>query len=254
MNPLYLWAGNGQSRCENSSMRKDQRQGKYAEGVVKPFGSAIFVTLTAGLACLLLVSGCSHSITVEGRVPTPLIEALPLSIGVITQPSFNSYVHNEELPRGGGSWRIDVGQLNQRFFSTLFDAMFLTAVDAELEACRGSEAPVPSPDCPNGFVQVDLVEYAFLTPALSGLNFFSVSVKYQLTLFGADAQPLGDWIVTGYGKSESRAFQANKALNQASVEAIRDAGARLAIEWPKQAYVSEWIDQYILDRDGRPVM
>ena len=65
---------------------------------------------------------------------------------------------------------------------------------------------------------------------------------------------LGNWTVTGFGKSESRAFQANSALNQASVEAIRDAGARIAIEWPKQDYVLEWINQFVLDRNGKAVM
>ena len=39
-----------------------------------------------------------------------------------------------------------------------------------------------------------------------------------------------------------------------SVEAIRDAGARIAIEWPKQDYVLEWINQFVLDRNGKAVM
>jgi len=207
-----------------------------------------------GAFSLFWLAGCSHSITVEGRVPTPLIDPLPVSIGVITQPSFNQYVHSEKLPRGGGNWQIEVGELNQTFFKTLFSAMFEEAVDAESEACGGSEPGIVSKDCPNGFLRLELIEYAFLTPALSGLNFFSVSVKYRLTLIGADGQPLGKWTVTGFGKSESRAFQANSALNQASVEAIRDAGARIAIEWPKQDYVLEWINQFVLDRNGKAVM
>ncbi len=208
----------------------------------------------AGSFCLLWLAGCSHSITVEGQVPTPLIEPLPLSIGVITQPSFDSYLHNEKLPRGGGTWRIDVGELNQTFFKTLFSAMFAEVVDTQVESCGRSEPGTISADCPNGFLRLELVEYAFLTPALSGLNFFSVSVKYRLTLLSSDGQPLGDWTVTGFGKSESQAFQANKALNQASVEAIRDAGARIAINWPRQGYVVDWIDQFVLDRNGKAVM
>ena len=84
----------------------------------------------AGAFCLFWLAGCSHSITVEGRVPTPLIDPLPVSIGVITQPSFNQYVHSEKLPRGGGNWQIEVGELNQTFFKTLFSAMFEEAVDA----------------------------------------------------------------------------------------------------------------------------
>ena len=80
----------------------------------RAFGAASF-----GAFCLFWLAGCSHSITVEGRVPTPLIDPLPVSIGVITQPSFNQYVHSEKLPRGGGNWQIEVGELNQTFFKTL---------------------------------------------------------------------------------------------------------------------------------------
>ena len=79
-------------------------------------------------------------------------------------------------------------------------------------------------------------------------------MKYRLALLDQKGESLGDWTVTGYGKSESRAFQANEALNQASVEAVRDAGARIAIEWPKQAHVAAWIDQFVMDRDAKAIM
>ena len=206
------------------------------------------MALAAGL---LWLTGCSHSIIVEGTVPTPLIEPLPARVNVITQPAFNSYVHSEKLPRGGGTWRIEVGQLNQSFFNKLLNSLFEGVNYTAMENCGVPEAQPVELDCPDGSLRLELTEYAFLTPALSGLNVFSVSVKYQLSLMGKDGEPLGDWTVTGFGKSQSQAFQANKALNQASVEAIRDAGARIAIEWPRQDHVAAWIDQLVLDAEAK---
>ena len=103
----------------------------------------------------------------------------------------------------------------------------------------GSQARV----VPDGFVRLTLLEYAFLPPELSGLQIFSASTKYQLRADGrSDGRVLDTWVVVGYGKNEGGGFQPTDALNAATVEAIRDAGARVALEWPKQGNVRTWLD------------
>ena len=68
-----------------------------------------------------------------------------------------------------------------------------------------------------------------------GLNFFSASRS-------SDRARRYRWSnarrVAGrrYGKAEAGTFQAADAVNSATVLAIRDAGARIAIELPRQSF------------------
>jgi len=202
-----------------------------------------------------LLSSCTHTLTVTGRIPTPLIEPLPVSIGFIRPDEFSTHIHREKLPRGGGDWTIELGALQNAFFETLFDALFQGVQPMETPGCgAGDEGLGVGARCPDGFVRLSLLEYAFLPPELSGLQFFSASTKYQLELMDAGGRVLDSWVVVGYGKNEGGGFQSTDALNAATVEAIRDAGARMALEWPKQGNVRTWLDIIGVKNDPKPIM
>ena len=184
-----------------------------------------------------------------------MIEPLPVSIGVILPPEFTTHIHREKLPRGGGDWTVELGALQDAFFTTLFDSVFQRVQPMNEPGCKPSEAPQgKGSSCPDGYLRITLLEYAFLPPELSGLKFFSVSTKYQLELSDAGGEVLDTWVVVGYGKNEGGGFQATEALNAASVEAIRDAGARVALEWPKQTNVAVWLDLIGRNNDPKPIM
>ena len=207
----------------------------------------------SGLCALL--SSCTQTLTVTGRIPTPLIEPLPVSIGFIRPDEFSTHIHREKLPRGGGDWTIELGALQNAFFETLFDALFQGVQPMETPGCgAGDEGLGVGARCPDGFVRLSLLEYAFLPPELSGLQFFSASTKYQLELMDAGGRVLDAWVVVGYGKNEGGGFQSTDALNAATVEAIRDAGARMALEWPKQGNVRTWLDIIGVKNDPKPIM
>lgn len=210
----------------------------------------------ASLSVLCVVLGsCTHSLTVSGRIPTPLIEPFPVSIGFIRPPEFSTQIHREKLPRGGGDWTIELGALQNAFFETLIDSLFEKVWPLAAPACGPSTAGLATGErCPDGFVRLTLLEYAFLPPELSGLKFFSASTKYQLELMGSDGTVLDTWVVVGYGKNEGGGFQPTDALNAASVEAIRDAGARVALEWPKQRNVQTWLESIGVKNDPKPIM
>ena len=52
---------------------------------------------------------------------------------------------------------------------------------------------------------------------------------------------IGTWNIIGYGKSEGGMFTSDDALNEATMLAIRDGGARIAIELIQQPSVQNWI-------------
>ena len=193
------------------------------------------------IALLGVLASCSTSVQVEGEVPKLLIPAIDRSV-LFVKPASLDYTHDETLPRGG-DWSIALGPMNDAFFRELLDSMFVSVAQTRVETDglvgAGGQALFPDVD---GQVRIDLVEYGFLTPQISGLNFFSASTKFRIELGSADGQTLGVWQVVGYGKAEAGTFQAADAVNSATVLAIRDAGARIAIELPRQSFFQAWLE------------
>ena len=60
-------------------------------------------------------------------------------------------------------------------------------------------------------------------------------------MYDKTGKKIGDWNIIGYGKSEGGIFSSDEAINEATVLAIRDGGARIAIELIDQAAVVAWI-------------
>ena len=171
----------------------------------------------------------------EGSVPTPLVNKIPARVGVFYSEEFRSFRHKEEI-REAGNWDIDLGPQNLTFFSNLLDSLFL-----DVEQVR--EPPLTAEEMADldGVVVPRIEKYGFLTPSVSGLKFYSASIEYRIALYNSAGEKIGDWNIIGYGKSEGGMFTADEAINEATVLAIRDGGARIAIELIDQPAVREWM-------------
>lgn len=184
-----------------------------------------------------LLAGCTTSVVVEGTIPTPLVNKIPANIGVHYSNEFTTFEYKEVM-RETGTWKINLGGQNLSFFQNLLTTMF------------DSVEEVPEPPFGLGEMQhLDgvlvprIVKYGFLTPSISGLKFYSASIQYQILLYNRGGEVIGDWNIVGYGKSEGGAFGADDALGEASMLAIRDGGARIAIEFGGQPEVVQWLGQ-----------
>lgn len=187
------------------------------------------------LMASVLLSGCTTSVTVEGRVPTPVVARIPASVGVHYSEDFKSFQHEEVIDQGG-TWRVNLGPQNLTFFRNLFDAMFESVREV-------GEPPLDQSELAGlqGVIEPRIVKYGFLTPRISGLKFYSASIEYEITLYDRAGQKLGSWNVVGYGKSEPGVFGHDEALGEATNQAIRDGGARIAIELVDQPVVAKWL-------------
>lgn len=191
--------------------------------------------------CFLLVlvlSGCTTSVTVEGTVPTPLVAKVPARVGVYFSPDFQSFRH-EEVIEQRGTFKVDLSEQNLTFFRNLMNAMFTSVVEV-------GEPPL-SPDQMaelgiDGVIVPEIVKYGFLTPAVSGLNFYSASIHYRISMFDSAGEKIGDWTLVGYGKAEGGVFAGDQALGEATLLAIRDGGARIAIDLPAEPAVIRWLE------------
>lgn len=187
------------------------------------------------LMALLVLQSCTTSVVVEGSVPTPLVNKIPARVGVFYSEEFRSFRHKEDI-REAGNWDIDLGPQNLTFFSNLLDSLFL-----DVEQVR--EPPLTPEEMADldGVVIPRIEKYGFLTPSISGLKFYSASIEYRIALYNSAGEKIGDWNIIGYGKSEGGMFTSDEAINEATVLAIRDGGARIAIELIDQPAVREWM-------------
>jgi hypothetical protein len=202
------------------------------------------LSLLPVIGTAIILSSCNTSVTVGGSIPTPLVRQIPLHVGIYFSPELTGYTHEEVLP-GQGTWRISMGQQNKLFFSKMFTALFLEVtevaefdlpVDEEDEGNR-----VTLPEGMDALIVPEILKYGFLTPQISGLDFFSASIHYRVRIYGKDGDLALDWVIVGYGKSPDQAFSAGDALENATTLAIRDAGARIAIEAPRHPAVLKWL-------------
>ena len=182
------------------------------------------------------LSGCTTSVVVEGSVPTPLVAKIPARVGVYYSDEFRNYRYQEAI-RDSGTWNIDLGSQNLTFFDNLLETLFESV--AEIPEPPLTREEMASLD---GVFIPRIEKYGFLTPGISGLKFYSASIEYRIALYDKAGQKVGDWNIIGYGKSEGGMFTADEAINEATVLAIRDGGARIAIELIDQPSVRAWID------------
>ena len=187
------------------------------------------------LVIALLLQGCVTSIVVEGTVPTPLVSKIPARIGIYYSEEFRKFKHKEMIRESGG-WNIDLGTQNLVFFKNLTRSLFADVLEIQ--------EPFPElnkRDSLDGILIPSITKYGFLTPTVSGLKFYSASIEYKIEMFDRSDSKIGDWSIVGYGKSEGGMFSADEAVNEATVLAIRDAGARIAIGLKDQAVIQTWL-------------
>lgn len=188
----------------------------------------------------LLLAGCGATqvaIKDEG-FPSPLVEQLPMRVGLHFHPEFASYQHEEEL-RDHGRWSITLGPAQLALFQRVLPAMFagVEVVDS-VDAAGHLDA----------VVSVSLEDFQFAVPRQTRSSFYEVWVRYQLDLYDGTGRPIAQWPLTGYGKANEHDHsrlspRSQTVLQEAAMIALRDAGAFLALGFAEQAEIRNWLEE-----------
>lgn len=178
--------------------------------------------------------GCVSSVVVEADFPTPLVEPLPVAVGVIFDEELTTYVHVEDLPQQS-AWTIDLGDANIAMLSPLFDAMFV-------ETERVDSVPITGAAGVDGVLQPRLEKFEFDVPIGERDQFVEVWMQYQLTLYEPDGSVVVEWPVSGYGKAELTRRRED-SVRRAAIVAMREVGATISTKFAEQPDVNYWLQE-----------
>ncbi len=181
--------------------------------------------------CLVLLSGCTATrLTTQAQLPPPLIERLPVRVGIYYSKEFREYVHRET--RGNIDYEINLGPAHVTNLDWLLNAMFAELIPVE----DPTKVSVIQP--PLVFVlEPKFEEFSFLTPKDVAGEAFIVTIRYLLALYDSSGARVDSFTLTGYGREKAHSLSSKEPLQIATQRAMRDAGAKIAVELVDQESV-----------------
>jgi hypothetical protein len=182
----------------------------------------------AATLIVLLLSGCTATkLTTQAQLPPPLIDKLPVRVGVHYSKEFAEYVHKET--RSQIDYEVTLGPAHVTNLNWLLGAMFAELVEVEDPSAVADIRP------PLLFVlEPKFEEFSFLTPKDVAGEAFVVTIRYLLTLYDGSGGRVDSFTYTGYGREKARTLASKEPLAIATQRAMRDAGAKVAVELTDQ--------------------
>jgi hypothetical protein len=183
--------------------------------------------LLAGL-CLGALAACTATkLDTKAQLPPPLIEQLPVRVGIHFSKEFSEYVHRET--RGSIDYEVTLGPAHVTNLDWLLKAMFREVVPVDDPTRVADIRP------PLAFVlEPKFEEYSFLTPKDVAGEAFVVTIRYLLTVYDASGARVDSFAFTGYGREKAHTLASKEPLAVATQRAMRDAGAKVAVELTDQ--------------------
>lgn len=181
------------------------------------------------------LAGCSTaaSVQVEGTFPNVVAIPRDISAVIVMDESFRTY---QALPLKNvdisfGSAQVD---LWGKAFRGLFD---------QVEVVSSKSQVNPGADL---VITPSVQEVQLSTPSESYLNVFEVWIKYRLDIETPDGVPIDSWFLPAYGKTPDSAMMSRgRAIEDATIVALRDAGAKLMLDFFRIPAVHVWLEQRV---------
>jgi len=176
--------------------------------------------LSVTMLMLLLISACASNVVVKGKVPTPLVEKIPLSGKLVYSDEFKSYTYNE-AEKGRALTSLNFGQAQVDLFNDVFNAVLVNSNEQN--------------DAADLIIEPEIIDFQYTVPRETKLKLYEIWLKYRLKISNSSNQQLADWVVKGYGKTPTGTLtSASSAFNAAANVALRDVGAQLSIGFARQ--------------------
>ncbi len=187
-----------------------------------------------GVAAAVFLAGCGGSqVIVEATFPRPLVDPLPISMGVVIPDELYNFIYTEDIP-DQSLWTIALGDANVAMLGPLFEGMFRDTKDVDSLAAAAADTTL------DGVIETHLEKFEFDVPNGERDEFVEVWLQYQITVYEPDGGTVVQWPVSGYGKSELLR-DAEDAVQRAAIVAMREAGATIATKFSEQPQIKAWL-------------
>jgi hypothetical protein len=180
---------------------------------------------------VLFISGCSSSaqVQIDSQFPTVVSKPKSVTAAIVFNQEFTNYIANPN-----SKTRIDLGRAQTELLSNAFAGLFdqVEFVSAATDVTFDN-ALVITPSVQE--VQVS-------TPSDTYLNVYEVWIKYSLDIQTANGDQVDSWFMPAYGKTpDSFMLSKTNAIEEATVIALRDAGAKLLLDFYRIPSVYNWL-------------
>jgi hypothetical protein len=184
----------------------------------------------------IFTSACTQTVEVKSAFPEPVIEPLPMTVGVRYSDELKQFAHVED-PIADSEWTIRLGAANLSMLQTVFTGMFATTL--ELDASAAGES-APGVDL---IIEPNLDELEFALPEQMASDQYTVWLRYKLRLLAPDGKRIGDWRITGYGQEDQGAMGmgSETAMEEATVIALRDAAANIITGFESAPGIADYL-------------
>jgi len=180
---------------------------------------------------MALLSGCSSSVQVVQEFPTMVTEPRELSAVLVMDNEFRNYVAS---PNSKTTIQIGASQVDS--LSKAFRGLFV-----QVEVVYSKDQARSDADL---VIIPSVREVQLSSPTQSYLNVYEVWIKYNLDIETADGVPIDSWFLPAYGKTpHSFMLSRTKAIDSATVMALRDTGAKLMLDFFRIPAINGWMQQ-----------
>ena len=184
--------------------------------------------IRVALLLVPLAAGCDQALTVPNTFPEPVVEPLPLDVALYFNDEFTKYRYQENVP-GESQWDIELGKANVALFESVSRRL-----------CRSATRVASRPTGPeaagfNAIIEPSVAAFEFSLPNQSATEQYSVWIRYTVKVFRPDGELLTSWNISAYGESGSTLLRPARSMQQATLLALRDAGAMLTVGFLKEA-------------------
>jgi len=181
---------------------------------------------------LLVITGCSTSAQVqiaERTYPTVVSKPKAVSASIIFDEQFSGYVATPNQ-----NTTINIGSAQTTMLDNAFKGLF-----KNIEFIASKEQV----SFDNGLVITPSVqEVQVSTPSDTYLNVYEVWIKYSLDIQNSEGDQIDSWFMPAYGKTpDSFMLSKTNAIEEAAVIALRDAGAKLLLDFYRIPSVYNWM-------------
>ena len=191
-----------------------------------------WVHWVAMVATAMLLVACGSSaprrMDVNSDIPTPVVEKLPLTAGVVFDEQLTRYSTTEQQ-QNGTKWHIGLGNTNRKVLSNIFSSLFENVIELPDPESAASSTPAVE------FTLVPRIDdYSMLSAGDAGGKFYAVSMRHFIDIYNPAGERAGTMEVNSYGRHRKSGPMTNgmSEIDAATDDAVRDLAVTLVVELP----------------------